>query len=160
MEIRHARPEDLPALLDCYAQARAFMAESGNPNQWKDSSPARSLIEGDIAGGTGYVAEENGVLLAAFALLPGPDPTYAVIEEGAWSHEGSYGVIHRMACVRRGRGVGTACIRWCQSRYDCLRVDTHQDNRPMQGLLAKNGFVPCGVICLANGEPRIGYQWH
>jgi hypothetical protein len=29
----------------------------------------------------------------------------------------------------------------------------------MQNMLAKNGFVPCGIIRVENGSERIAYQY-
>ena len=40
MVIRHAEMADLPAMMDMFARARAFMASSGNPNQWVDGYPS------------------------------------------------------------------------------------------------------------------------
>ena len=54
-EIEKARPEDLPAILVIYAGARAFMAKTSNPNQWKGSHPSRELLEQDIREGNLYV---------------------------------------------------------------------------------------------------------
>ena len=34
MQIRHTRPEDLPVMQEIFADARAFMRENGNPDQW------------------------------------------------------------------------------------------------------------------------------
>lgn len=158
MIIRPSSQRDLPVLLSLYADARAFMVKSGNPNQWKNSNPPPELVQQDIADGVGYVLEDHGIILAAFALLPGPDPTYGYIE-GRWPNEKPYGVIHRMACAVHGRGLGSICLDWCKRQFDCLRIDTHQDNRPMQTLAAKSGFRYCGVIYLENGNPRIAYQW-
>jgi len=158
MTIRPATSEDLPALLELYADARAFMANCGNPNQWGSSHPPVSRLELDIQDGVGYVAIEQETLAAAFALLPSPDPTYSFIE-GSWPNERPYGVVHRMACRLRGRGIASACLDWCKKRYDTLRIDTHQDNRPMKRLVSANGFSYCGVIYLENGDPRLAYQW-
>ncbi len=41
MNIRPAQPGDLPALLEIFADARAFMAQTGNPTQWP-VTPAQS----------------------------------------------------------------------------------------------------------------------
>ena len=40
-----------------------------------------------------------------------------------------------------------------------VRADTHKDNITMQNMLAKNGFVPCGIIHVENGSERIAYQY-
>ena len=38
MQIRHTRPEDLPAMQEIFADARAFMRENGNPDQCRSKS--------------------------------------------------------------------------------------------------------------------------
>lgn len=48
MTIRKATPEDLPEILDIYRRARRFMAQNGNPTQWKDGYPQPDLLEADI----------------------------------------------------------------------------------------------------------------
>ena len=69
--------EDIPAMMDLYAQARVFMRENGNPNQWDDSYPSRELLEKDIAFGNSYIVENDEKNLAAtFAFIKGEDPTY------------------------------------------------------------------------------------
>lgn len=45
MYVRRSNMEDIPAMMDLYAQARVFMRENGNPNQWDDSYPSRELLE-------------------------------------------------------------------------------------------------------------------
>ena len=51
MEIRKTKTSDTDTLMELYRQARKFMAEHGNPNQWGDSYPGRRLIEQDILDG-------------------------------------------------------------------------------------------------------------
>ena len=36
-----------------------------------------------------------------------------------------------------------------------IKIDTHEDNKPMQRLLEKNWYVYCGIIYL-DKEPSIG----
>ena len=90
--------EDIPAMMDLYAQARVFMRENGNLNQWDDSYPSRELLEKDIAFGNSYIVEDDEKNLAAtFAFIKGEDPTYYGIENGAWLNHEPYGTIHRLA---------------------------------------------------------------
>lgn len=156
MEIRLAEPTDLPELLALYARARQFMRESGNPDQWKDRWPDRQQIEEDIANRLCYLCVEGRRLLAAFAFLPGPDPTYGEIR-GEWPDDGDYSVVHRIATGGTRVGAGEFCLRWCRARCRQLRIDTHEDNRPMRSLLGKLGFRYCGMIRLENGEDRLAY---
>ena len=98
-----------------------------------------------------------------YIVVEGEDPTYRQIGQGMWHTNGSYGTVHRLASAGRLRGVAGICFSWCAEQakmHGCssLRADTHQDNRIMQHLLQKNGFVYCGVIHLANGAPRLAFE--
>ena len=157
MEIRKATTEDLPQLMEIFARARRFMAQTGNPTQWKPDYPGRALIEQQIARGVCHVCTEQGSVEGTFCLIFGPDPTYAVIEEGAWLDDAPYATIHRLASAGRVHGIAETCIRWCAGQSHTLRADTHADNQVMQHLLEKNGFIRCGIIHVADGSPRLAY---
>jgi len=96
-----------------YARARAFMAQTGNPNQWGPTNwPPEALIHQDIAAGKGYVCEHEGRVVGVFFFDCGEDvePTYAQIDDGAWLADGPYGVVHRIASDGTVRGTGQFCI--------------------------------------------------
>ena len=158
MNIRRAKREELPQIEEIYASARAFMREQGNPDQWKNRYPTHELIKRDMDAEKLYVCEEDREILGVFYFALGEDPTYRVIEDGAWLSEEPYGVIHRIAVAARGRGVAAFCFAHCFSICPNIRIDTHRDNLPMQRALQKNGFLRCGIIHLENGEERIAYQ--
>ena len=108
--IRLAVPEDFTSLMSIYADARSFMQETGNPNQWGNHFPPEELIHNRIRDKQLFVLEENGTLHGAFAFIIGEDPTYQVIEDGEWHSSKIYGTIHRIAssvwhdppgCLRR-----------------------------------------------------------
>lgn len=155
--IRRSNPKDLPALEQLYAQARAFMAASGNPNQWGEDKPTVEQIQQDIQLGHGFVCMENGIIVAAFAFHTQGDPTYAYIEGEGWSDHGDYGVAHRVATGGARKGAAAHCLTWCRAHCRQLRIDTHADNIPMQHLLDKMGFTQCGTIYLEDGSPRLAY---
>lgn len=158
MHIRKTRMEELDTVMDIYAYARKFMAETGNPTQWGNHKPPRERIEQDILEGVHYVCEENGEIVAVFFFDTKPDPTYTVIYDGTWPNDKPYGVVHRIASAGKVKGAGSFCLQWAFSQCGNLRIDTHKDNKVMQHTLAKNGFQYCGVIHLENGEPRIAFQ--
>lgn len=158
MHIRKTRMEELDTVMDIYAYARKFMAETGNPNQWGNYKPAREQIENDILQGKHYACEENSEIVAVFFFDTNPDPTYTVIYNGAWPNDKPYGVVHRIASAGKVKGAGSFCLQWAFSQCGNLRIDTHKDNKVMQHTLAKNGFQYCGVIHLENGDPRIAFQ--
>lgn len=158
--IRHAQKTDLDAIEGVYAAARASMAASGNPHQWGDSGyPHRDLLESDIEKGQLYVVEEDGKVRAAFAFILGDDPTYGYIEDGQWPDDQPYGTIHRVASDGQIKGVFTRVFDFCRAQIGVLRIDTHRDNKTMQHVVTKHGFVRCGIIYLMNGDPRIAYQY-
>ena len=108
--------------------------------------------------GTGFVLESEAGLEGVFALQTGVDPTYAHIEDGAWLSDAPYSTIHRLASAGRVHGVLRACVAWCAERQPHLRVDTHADNAPMLHLLPALGFARCGIIHVAAGPPRFGFE--
>lgn len=158
MNIRLAIPADMDELMRVYASARAYMAATGNPNQWGADYPSRELLSGDMALGRLYVCEHEGRVCGAFVLALGEDPTYAEIEDGAWLNDEPYGTLHRVASDGSVRGIFAACMAFARARCDQLRIDTHRDNRVMQRLIESSGFVRCGIIHIADGSPRIAYQ--
>lgn len=159
MQIRLSGMEDMPVILAIYEDARNFMRQTGNPDQWGDGHPAIDVIKNDIKAGNSYVVEENGQVIGTFAFILGEDPTYARIENGAWLNQNPYGTIHRLASFHEVHGVAQLCFDWCKSQIEDIRIDTHKDNRVMQHVLEKNGFVYCGIIYVEDGSQRIAYQF-
>ena len=188
--IRKSTVADLDAIEDIYDFARDYMAAHGNPTQWI-AYPQRELIENDIAAGVSYVLEDarnvgvagnvedagkvgdagdagdeaGAAICGVFALFEGPDPTYAVIEDGAWLNDEPYMVIHRIARAQNAHGIVDAAVRFAASfkpHMTNVRIDTHAHNLPMQRALEKLGFTRCGIIYVSDDisdhEPRIAYQ--
>ena len=135
------------------------MAAAGNPAQWGTSFPPEELLKEDIDSNRLFVYLVNGELEAVFAFILGPDPTYAVIEDGQWLNDTlPYGTIHRLASAGKRKGVAADVITWCLEHCESLRADTHADNKAMQHILEETGFTRCGVIHVADGSPRFAYQ--
>ena len=140
-------------------EARAIMRANGNNQQWVNGYPSQQLIENDIAEGIGYVAiDDDGLLSAYFALLPSPEPTYAVID-GQWADDTMpYHALHRIGSRASAHGIFKTVTDFALSIDPNLRIDTHRDNLIMQHLFEKYAFTRCGIIHLANGDERIAYQ--
>ncbi len=160
--IRTAAAEDLPAILPIYDHARAYMKATGNATQWGDLYPLPEQLEEDVALGRLYViCGDDGAPHAAFALVVGEEPAYTRIE-GRWFHDRPYATIHRMGSDGALHGCTAACIEFCRGVVPDLRADTHENNKTMQHLLEKCGFVRCGVVNLDLREGdtrRIAYQY-
>ena len=162
VEIRKATEQDLGRIMEIYACARRFMAEHGNPNQWGPTNwPPEALIRQDIARGNSYVCVSGGRVAGTFFFTFGRDiePTYRNITGGKWLDDSPYGVVHRIAGDGETKGVGAFCINWAFEQCGHLRIDTHGDNRVMQNLLGKLGFVHCGTIHVEEDDyPRLAYE--
>ena len=162
-EIRPAEPNELPVILGIYAEARGFMAANGNPSQWGITRyPKEELLEEDIACGRLFVITRNGRIAAVFALTSGEEPTYRVIEDGAWPNDEPYLTVHRLASRTDEHGAARDCLDFARAEAEKkgagLRADTHRDNAIVQHVLEKYGFVRCGIITVADGSKRIAYQ--
>ena len=83
IHFRKAVEADAPRITAIYANARRFMAASGNPNQWIDGYPSEADVRADISADVLWTACRGDEILAVFALIEGPNPTYAIIQ-GAW----------------------------------------------------------------------------
>ena len=157
--IRKSELKDIPEMLKTFAIAVQTMRKNGNLEQWINYPPD-GLLEKDIQAGKSYVIEANGKIAGTFYFALEEDPTYLVIDDGAWLNDKPYAVIHRIAVSRDSHGKGVAAFIFdsCFARFGNLKIDTHRDNLPMQRALEKRGFIRCGIIHLANGDERIAFQ--
>ena len=155
--IQKANLRQISQIMDIYQQARTFMAQTGNPDQWGTAYPTEEMIHGDILSGKCYVNLDGDKIRAVFYFAVESDPTYSYIE-GSWLNNEPYGVIHRIAVGESGKGVAAECFAFAETHCTNLRIDTHEKNLPMQRCLAKHGFIRCGTIYLEDGDPRIAYQ--
>ena len=157
--IRHSTEADLPDMLRIVDEARQKMRGSGNMLQWADGYPGREQLVNDIKRRVSYVVESGGKVVATFAFITDPDPTYTIIYNGEWLDDTRpYGTIHRIASCHGVHKVGAAVFDWCYALTGNLRVDTHRDNTIMRHVVEKCGFTYCGIIHLLNGDERLAYQ--
>ena len=148
MEIRRTTVEDLPRLLALYAQARQFMADHGNPNQWGPTHwPPEALLRQDIAQGKSYVCLEAGRVVGTFFFTQGKDvePTYRRIEAGAWRDDSPYGVVHRLASDGSVPGTGRFCLRWAYANAAICGLTPTGTTGSCRPCWRKR-LSPCGTI--------------
>ena len=161
MMIRKATYPEIPQLMQIFEGAKLIMRKSGNMHQWAGNYPTEEIIRKDIDAGNCFVMCVGDEIIGTMALIPGPDPTYAVID-GEWPDEAPYYVIHRIATASPGRNIARYMFDWAFdyiSSAGCkvIRIDTHKDNCIMKHILGKYGFSMCGVIWLEDGAPRDAY---
>ena len=164
--IRKSTLADIDTLLTLFDEARTTIAALGI-DQWQNGYPSHEVVLRDIENGESYLYEENGEILATFAMLFETEPTYDMIYDGAWltGESVAYTAIHRFAiAVRaRGRGIATEILSYAKVFSEALekpslRIDTHEGNIVMRRMLEKNGFIHCGKIILTDGASRVAYE--
>ena len=159
MMIREARPSDMSAIMQVMEAAKKIMRSSGNMYQWGEGYPSEAVILSDMEKNGGFVVEEDSKVVAYFAFLPSPEPTYDHIYGGRWLDDVQpYHVIHRIASYPNVHGIFKSIMDFCFSHDANIRIDTHKDNTIMQHNIEKHGFTYCGIIYLASGDERLAYQ--
>ena len=132
MNIRKASPEEIDEIMAIYASARKFMAENGNKDQWGDTYPEKALIENNIRQEKLYVCADAEKISGVFYFAKENDASYRVISDGAWQNNEPYAVIHRIASAEGSKGTATFCLNWAFDQVGNIRIDTHENNRPMR----------------------------
>ena len=146
-------------IMQLVKEARGIMRSCGNMNQWTNGYPDKDTIENDILNGHCYLLEEeDGEIVASFAFIPGPEPTYNEIFEGDWLDDAPYYVVHRLASTAASHGIFNDVMDYCMAVAGNLRIDTHRDNVIMRHVIERYGFTYCGIIYLLNGDERLAYQ--
>ena len=133
--------QDLDQIMQIYENAKVFMRENGNMDQWEDGYPSRELIEQDL--NDMYLCMAEGQIACVFYYREGEDEDYREIN-GKWLNEAPYAVVHRVASTGIIKGAAVYCLDWAYSQVPNIRMDTYRDNIPMQKLLEKCGFQYCG----------------
>ncbi len=153
---------DVREVTKIYDGARKIMKESGIP-QWQEGVPGRESFISDVQSGYAYVIEDEGKVIATVQIIE-REPYYDRIENGGWNEENAL-VAHRVAVSNdcRKHGIGSMLIAESEKiakaiGKKALRLDTHEKNFRMRGMLEKNGFKSVGTVFMPDGSPRIAYE--
>ena len=154
MNIRLANTSDTNRIFEIYEYARAYMKAHGNPNQWGDNRPEKSVTKDDIKNQRCYVMEDEGHIFACFVFTIGFEKEY----EAKFPSNDKYGVIHRVASDGSKRGIVERIVDFAKGKVNLLRIDTHEDNKTMQKCIERQNFKKLGIIYLEDKSPRILYE--
>ena len=152
-------------MMEILNAAKKFFKENGI-DQWQNGNPNADVLLNDIKNGESFVVVDDEDCICATAMISmRGEPTYADIFDGKWLNNDKYGVIHRVAVSPSAKksGLASMLVSYAEQQtraagFFSLRVDTHDDNIPMQKMIAKNGFAYCGNIFLSDGTPRRAYE--
>ena len=154
--LKPAEIKNLDRLMAVVADAQASLKADGVP-QWQDGYPDVDNIKSDIQQGQLYEVLVDDQIAGMVAIQTEPEPNYDQLKEGAWHAEDKYGTIHRLAIDRQfaGHGLGkllfsNAFTLLRQQGITNIRIDTHEENFRMRGLIEKVGFKYCGVVAISD----------
>ena len=141
LNVKNAEIADLEQIMKIYRYAQDYMIKSGNPTQWGHFYPDADLIKSDIDKNACKVIYDKDGIHGVFSVFDGAEPTYKHIEGGNWLNEEPYLTIHRLAGDGQVHGLFPCALNYCKKISLNIRVDTHADNKTMQRLIRKNGFI-------------------
>lgn len=164
MKLRKAELAEAEICYSFINDARKYHARLGF-TQWHAGYPVLETIIDDIIKGMGYAfVDENGSLIGYCCFIIDDEPAYRVID-GSWLNDNQYAVIHRMAfgSTARGKGMSHEAFELLKKQalsygINTIRVDTQKENKVMQHILEREGFVHCGYVEF-DGGPKLAYQW-
>ena len=156
---RHANEGDIPQIMAMYDHSRSLMRAGGNTVQWT-GYPTRDDVTDDIRRHASYIIQHLSFPVGTFALVDGDEPTYNRIDHGRWIDADSpYATLHRLAKTAEVQGIAATAFAYAKANRPYLRADTHEDNLPMRRILDAEGFVLSGTVYMADGSPRLAYEW-
>ena len=161
MIFRKATEQDITAIEQIIRAASARLGAAGI-DQWQRGYPNRSSIEKDVAEGVGMVLCEGDTILVYGAVIFTGEPAYNDLTGGEWLTEGEYACVHRLCANEIFVGMGfskhfmLAAEAMASERVKSIRIDTHPDNKIMQGLICRLGYSYCGDVVIESR--RLAYE--
>ena len=155
--LEQAKMEDIEIAMDIINDGKKYLRQQGI-EQWQTGYPDIENIKQDIIYNRGYFVAEGNNKLAYMCVDFEGEPAYKNIK-GEWKNNGTYAVIHRLAVSSQkvGKGLSDSIIylieQLCkQNGIYSIRADTDNENKIMQHILQKNGFLYCGTVWFVDSD--------
>lgn len=161
MYLRKAHIEDIEDVMRVFSQARLAQRRAGF-RQWEDGYPSIDVLKSDIDSAIGFILDDNGKT-AGYIAIAAYDDEYNRHTE-LWDVGKDYAVFHRIALSDDYRGKKLSSILFDLAESHALRtgaafvrIDTGLENKPMQHILSKRGYINLGRCDFIWGE-RLAYE--
>ncbi len=165
MNFRKSQKTDIEEIMKIIHQAQNYF-KNNNIDQWQNGYPNFQVINTDIEHNESYVLVKDSEIIATTVISFSGEKTYDKIYDGNWlTDNNKYAVIHRIAVKDNYKGCGLShkileyaeniCL---ENNIHSIRIDTHEENIPMQNLLKRNQYKYCGIIYLDDGAKRIAFE--
>lgn len=162
--MRKAEINDIKRIVNIIDEAKKNLKADGI-DQWQIDSMNEEFLLKQIKTGKSFVYEDGEILAYGF-LSDEKEAAYKVWEK---DFEGDRPLtIHTFAVDSKMKKRGIALkffidiIKFAEeNHFDSLRIDTHEDNFKMRGLINKLGFKKIGNIFIdeeGRKKPRICYE--
>ncbi|MGM9891817.1 GNAT family N-acetyltransferase [Limosilactobacillus sp.] len=151
--LRRTYMHDLPTIKQVIEDGRQALKAAGSP-QWQDGHPTVDTIINDITHHQSWALVVNDQIVGVATLKPGPEEDYQKITGGSWhNNDDNYLTIHRVAINSHYRGQHLSSFLFSnlltigqEKGYANFRIDTHPQNKVMQGIAKKFGFQYRGMV--------------
>ncbi len=148
--MRKANIKDIVKIEEILLLAKSSLLKDG-VDQWQKSSPNRHMILEQIEKGEGFVYEVDNEV-AAYAHIHDHEEANYQIHADRFKGKDYY-TVHTFMADTRGKFEKPG-KKFMEEIIDCakemnkdsIRLDTHDDNFRMKGMLDKFGFTYIGVI--------------
>ena len=166
MIFRKATHADIDRIAEIVSYASQRLHKAGI-DQWQRGYPNRQSVENDVNNGVGMVLSLGNEILAYGAVIFTGEKAYDDLTGGEWLTKSDttaprYAVIHRL-CVSEifvGMGFAKQFVQAAEAMAaesaESMRIDTHPDNKIMQGLVASLGYTYCGDVVIESR--RLAYE--
>ncbi len=161
MVFRKATEADIDSIERIIASASARLGAAGI-DQWQRGYPNRGSVERDVANGVGMVLCEGNTILVYGAVIFTGEPAYDDLTGGKWLTSADYACVHRLCTNEIFVGMGfskhfmLAAEAMASEQVRSIRIDTHPDNKIMQGLICSLGYTYCGDVVIESR--RLAYE--
>ncbi|MBO7525183.1 MAG: GNAT family N-acetyltransferase [Clostridia bacterium] len=152
ISIRKCLAEDVNKVGALYDKVTLYLEQNVNYPKWSYKEyPSLEYARSMNDSGAQYLAEKDGVVVAAFVLNEDPAGNYAKVRWGKSIAEGEYLVIHALAVDQDhyGEKIGTRVVEFClktarEKGYKAVRLDVIPENIPAKKLYLSCGFKEYG----------------
>ena len=163
--MRKARKNDIEKILIIIEGAKQSLKKDGI-DQWQIEPMGYDFLSGQIDNDKSFVYEKDGEVLAYTFLSSDKEKSYDPIDDKFLGK--NYIIIHTFAVKsdQRCKNIGTDFMEEIKIYsksigLDSIRIDTHEDNKKMLGLIKKFSFIKRGQIFIDEAgvkKPRIAYE--
>jgi ribosomal protein S18 acetylase RimI-like enzyme len=154
MNIRSAKPHDIPEVMDLIRSCVRHM-ESQGILQWDEIYPDETSFANDSERHELYLLEDGNRIRGVMTLNESQEPAY---QEVAWHFKGNTLVVHRLAVdpSSQGKGLAEELMQFAYEvagkyQYATIRLNAFANNPRAVALYERLGYRRAGTVMFRKG---------